>query len=271
MLLFLIRRNGLHQCLLVLMFEFANYLSSDDYQRTSYVSQNHSHAQCLSSNEIGNKCDVDPTVFNYLILEMNIFDSPDQSFKFCLLNLSFPFRTSNKFKLIYLFYSLLSFLKTSIHYIHLVYYVQTYISIYQINSYSFWLAESVFLLWNCFNDLLFGWWSDRYISSISNRLDYLTKCGFLFSLSSLLFWYPLVERNSSLLGLQLVISLCLYDSFLTMIDLNYSSLLIEIGQQHKREFLSSASAIGNAFGKNQLNLFVRLLENLILLKVRYHC
>lgn len=171
-------------------------------------------------------------------------------------------------QLIYLFYSLLSFLKTSIHYIHLVYYVQTYIFIYKINTYSFWIAESLFLLWNCLNDPLFGWFSDRYISSISHRLDYLTKSGFLFCLSSLLFWYPFVEINSSLLGLQLVLSLCLYDTFLTMIDLNYSSLLIDISD-HKRETLSSASAIGNALGKYEIILFV-LWENFVWLKVHYH-
>jgi Na+/melibiose symporter-like transporter len=158
--------------------------------------------------------------------------------------------------LIYLFYSLLSFFKTSIHYIHLVYYVQIYISIYKINSYSFWIAESIFLLWNALNDPLFGWLSDRYITSIYHRLDYLKICAPLFSLSSLLFWYPFVDINSSLLGLQLVFSLCLYDTFLTMIDLNYSSLLIDISVC-KRETLCSASAVGNALGEYRMKvLFV---------------
>ncbi|CAF1112015.1 unnamed protein product [Rotaria sp. Silwood1] len=150
-------------------------------------------------------------------------------------------------QLIYLFYCLLSFFKTSIHYLHLVYYVQTYISIYKINSYSFWLAESLFLIWNSLNDPLFGWLSDRYTSSIDHRLNYLILCGPLFCLSSLCFWYPIVKINSSLLGLQLLFSLCLYDTFLTMIDLNYNSLLIDISI-YKRETLSSASAIGNALG-----------------------
>ncbi|CAF4294256.1 unnamed protein product, partial [Rotaria sp. Silwood2] len=89
--------------------------------------------------------------------------------------------------------------------------------------------------------------SDRYTSSVAHRLNYLTLCGPLFCLSSLCFWYPFVEINSSLLGLQLLLSLCLYDTFLTMIDLNYNSLLIDISV-HKRETLSSASAIGNALG-----------------------
>lgn len=157
-------------------------------------------------------------------------------------------------QLIYLFYSLLAFFKTSIHYIHIVYYVLTYTSIYKINPYAFWIAESLFLIWNSVNDPLFGWLSDRYISSIDSRLNYLLICGPLFSLASLLFWYPLVEMSSPLLGLQLFSSLCIYDTFLTMIDLNYNSLLIDISL-HKRETLSSASAIGNAFGKYKFYLF----------------
>ncbi|CAF0927378.1 unnamed protein product [Rotaria sordida] len=159
-------------------------------------------------------------------------------------------------QLIFIFYCLLSFFKTSIHYIHLVYYVQTYISIYKINSYSFWIAESLFLIWNSLNDPLFGWLSDRYTSSVNHRLNYLTLCGPLFCLSSLCFWYPLIEINSSLLGLQLLFSLCLYDTFLTMIDLNYNSLLVDISL-HKRETLSSASAIGNALGSLPLLISYR--------------
>lgn len=151
-------------------------------------------------------------------------------------------------KLIYLFYSLLSFFKTSIHYIHLVYYVQTYVSVYKINTHSFWIAESLFLIWNTLNDPLLGWLSDRSSSSVADRLNYLKFSGSLFCLSSLCFWFPFVQINSSLLGLQLVLSLCLYDTFLTMLDLNYSSLLIDISLL-KREALSTASAIGNAFGK----------------------
>jgi hypothetical protein len=166
-------------------------------------------------------------------------------------------------------YSLLSFLKTSIHYIHLVYYVQTYILIYQMNFSSFWIAESLFLVWNCLNDLIIGWFSDRYISSISNRLDYLTKFSLLFCLTSLLFWYPLVNIHSSLLGLQLFFSLCLYDTFLTMIDLNSNSLLIDIYHQ-ERETLSTASAIGNAFGKDHFILKNNLFF-FVLLKVHFRC
>ena len=147
-------------------------------------------------------------------------------------------------------YGLLSLLKSSIHYIHLVYYVQIFVSIYRIDLDHFWIAECLFLIWNTLNDPLFGWISDRYISSVHHRLDYLSICTPLLCLSSLLFWYPWMELTSAVLGLQLLVSLCLYDTFLTIIDLNCNSLLIDI-PNCRRERLSSASAIGNALGRSR--------------------
>jgi len=143
-------------------------------------------------------------------------------------------------RMILIFYCLLSCFKSSIHYIHLIYYVQTYISIYEMNFYAFTLVECLFLVWNCSNDILFGWLSDRLISDRLKSLKYLSIA---FCLSSLLFWYPV----NDLLSMNLLVSLCLYDSCLTMIDLNMNSLLIDL-KQMKRERLSSANALGNAIG-----------------------
>lgn len=145
-------------------------------------------------------------------------------------------------------YSLLIFFKSSLHYIHLVYYVQIFVSVYRIDVCSFWFGQSIFLVWNTFNDPFFGWLSDRYLLSLSRRLNFLSICAPLFSLSSLLFWFPWTDSHLSLLGVQLTISLCLYDTFLTALDLNYSALLIEIAD-HQRERLSSASTIGHALGE----------------------
>ena len=145
-------------------------------------------------------------------------------------------------------YSLLIFFKSSLHYIHLVYYVQIFVSVYRIDAWSFWLAQSIFLVWNTFNDPFFGWLSDRYLLSLSHRLTFLSVCAPLFSLSSLLFWFPWTDKHLSLLGVQLTISLCLYDTFLTALDLNCSALLVVIAD-HQRERLSSASTIGHALGE----------------------
>eukprot|EP00794_Sanderia_malayensis_P005141 gene5141-5789_t len=52
--------------------------------------------------------------------------------------------------------------------IFLLYYVNTFVNIYKIDSKSFWIGEAIFLLWNSLNDPLFGWLSDRKSLSISN-------------------------------------------------------------------------------------------------------
>ena len=144
-------------------------------------------------------------------------------------------------------YSLLIFFKSSIHYIHLVYYVQIFVSVYKIDSISFGIVQCIFLLWNTLNDPLFGWLNDRYVLSLIHRLRYLRISTTFFFFSSLLFWFPWTIGDISLLPLQLLISLCLYDTFLTVLDLNYNALLIDFPDS-ERERLSSASAVGHAFG-----------------------
>ena len=124
-------------------------------------------------------------------------------------------------------------LYTSIlHNVFLLYHVQTFVSIYKIDKTSFWIGESVFLVWNSLNDPLFGWMSDRSMLSshsvqtdvVLKRLKALKFNGPLLSLAFLSFWilwtYPFI---------QLLICLCLYDTFLTMVDLHHSSLLADLG------------------------------------------
>ena len=149
---------------------------------------------------------------------------------------------------IFFSYTLLIFFKSSLHYIHLVYYVQIFVSVYHLDASSFWVAQSVFLVWNTLNDPCFGWLSDRYLLSLSHRLDFLSVCAPLFSLSSLFFWFPWTESHRDLLGLQLTIGLCLYDTFLTALDLNYNALLVDI-PAHQRESFSAASTVGHALGR----------------------
>jgi MFS family permease len=126
-----------------------------------------------------------------------------------------------------------------------------FVSIYQINLGSFYFAQSVFLVWNTCNDPLFGWLSDRYIASVDHRLDYVSMSASFFSFSSLLFWFPCSQTQSSWLVVQLVVSLCLYDAFLTMLDLNLNALLVDNGHC-QRERLMTASTIGHALGKSHV-------------------
>ncbi|MBN3275874.1 MF13A protein, partial [Polyodon spathula] len=133
-------------------------------------------------------------------------------------------------------YGSLSLFVSILHNVFLLYYVDTFVSVYKIDKVSFWVGETVFLIWNSLNDPLFGWISDRsFLGSqqagvqISNpqvvlkRLQALSRTGPLFALSFLAFWVSWARP-----GLQFLVCLCLYDGFLTVVDLNHNALLADL-------------------------------------------
>ncbi|XP_069467773.1 transmembrane protein 180 isoform X2 [Ambystoma mexicanum] len=119
-------------------------------------------------------------------------------------------------------------------------------------------GKTVFLVWNSLNDPLFGWLSDRVFLStqqsgveisspevVLKRLKALSKNGPLFAISFLTFWVAWAHP-----GLQFLICLCLYDSFLTMVDLNHNALLADLAVSAKERtrlnfYCSLFSAIGS--------------------------
>lgn len=240
-------------------------------------------------------------------------------------------------------YGLLSLFTTILHNIFLLYHVDMFVSVYKIDKVSFWIGETVFLIWNSFNDPLFGWLSDyQYLSQsptasattpqnssswtrnkcqewcaaetsqnprlqakmnydpekgesywtytkennygngihdpggdslpflknqqshlghstessslnsviVSKRLDNLSWNGPLLAMSFLLFWVRWFPT-----GLQFVICLCVYDSFLTMVDLQHSALLADLAISAEiRTRLNARSSLFSALGS--LSVFV---------------
>ncbi|XP_035590782.1 transmembrane protein 180-like [Oncorhynchus keta] len=133
-------------------------------------------------------------------------------------------------------YGSLSLFVSILHNVFLLYYVETFVSVYKIDKLSFWVGETVFLIWNSLNDPLFGWLSDRsFLSSpqsgpqisspevVLKRLAALSRNGPLFALSFLAFWVSWARP-----GLQFLVCLCLYDGFLTVVDLNHNALLADL-------------------------------------------
>ena len=128
-------------------------------------------------------------------------------------------------------YGSIALFNSMLHNIFLLYHVDMFVSIYKIDKLSFWVGETIFLVWNSCNDPLFGWISDKkYLTErvsadtvVLERLRSLMWNGPLFAGSFLAFWvawtYP---------PLQFVLCLCLYDGFLTMIDLHHSALLADL-------------------------------------------
>ncbi|XP_065264093.1 transmembrane protein 180 [Emys orbicularis] len=155
-------------------------------------------------------------------------------------------------------YGSLSLFVSILHNVFLLYYVDTFVSVYKIDKLSFWIGETVFLIWNSLNDPLFGWLSDRVFLStqqsgveisspevILKRLKALSRNGPLFAISFLAFWVSWAHP-----GLQFLLCLCLYDSFLTVVDLNHNALLADLAVSAKDRtslnfYCSLFSAIGS--------------------------
>ncbi|PKK28143.1 transmembrane protein 180, transcript variant X2 [Columba livia] len=114
-------------------------------------------------------------------------------------------------------YGSLSLFVSILHNVFLLYYVDTFVSVYKIDKLSFWIGETVFLIWNSLNDPLFGWLSDRVFLStqqpgaeisspevVLKRLRALSHNGPLFAISFLAFWVAWAHP-----GLQFLLCLCM--------------------------------------------------------------
>ncbi|XP_034519077.1 transmembrane protein 180 isoform X4 [Ailuropoda melanoleuca] len=155
-------------------------------------------------------------------------------------------------------YGSLALFISILHNVFLLYYVDTFVSVYKINKAAFWVGETVFLLWNSLNDPLFGWLSDRqFLSSqpwsgarLSSRAVVLARVralgwhGPLLALSFLAFWVPWAPA-----GLQFLLCLCLYDGFLTLVDLHHHALLADLAlSAHDRTHLNFYCSLFSAAG-----------------------
>jgi Na+/melibiose symporter-like transporter len=79
---------------------------------------------------------------------------------------------------------------------------------------------------------------------VLSRIKALTWNGTFFALSFLAFWVSWTVPS-----LQFVVCLCLYDSFLTMIDLHHSALLADLAvTTEQRTHLNFYSSFFGAFG-----------------------
>lgn len=100
------------------------------------------------------------------------------------------------------------------------------------------LAGIVWLLfgiWNAVNDPLFGYISDRTKTDIGRRLPYIRYGAPILALAFILFWVvlPGSENNQTLLFLQLLIALFLYDILYTAIATSIYIMPYEMAVSNK--------------------------------------
>lgn len=141
------------------------------------------------------------------------------------------------------------------------YYVEMFTEIAHMNTTWFMSTQAVFCLWNCSNDLLFGWLSDRsscwgYLSDSSNplkrRLFAIGIGGPLWVVAFLfVFWWPFEPHTASAVqsGLWAMFALLFYDGMLTYVEVNHSALLADMtSNSDERAEANMYSAICAAIG-----------------------
>lgn len=173
-------------------------------------------------------------------------------------------------------YGSMSLFLTILHNVFLLYHVDMFVTVYKIDKTSFWIGETVFLIWNSFNDPLFGWLSDsKYLSNsvsttqdiVMQRLNKLSINGPLFTLTFLMFWFPWGYP-----WLQFIVCLCLYDTFLTMIDLHHSALLADLAiSSEARTKLNAKSSLFSALGSASVFLSYILWDKSNFTSFRIYC
>ena len=174
-------------------------------------------------------------------------------------------------------YGGLALLTSLINNVFLLFYVSTFVTIFDIDSTSFYIGETIFLIWNSVNDPFFGWLSDSgtlkeskgkdKTDIVMKRIDALSKFGPLFTVSFLLFWFKVMP-----IALQFTIALCLYDSFLTMVDLHHQALLADIAIDAKdRVKLNSYCSAFSAAGSLSVFISYALWDKNDMMKFQMYC
>ncbi len=114
------------------------------------------------------------------------------------------------------------------------------------------IAFIIYAVYNMFNDPLVGYLADKprnYWKKYGKRYLWIIVGGILWALSfMLLFAVPDVDPNSDALFLffWLLITICLYDTFNSMYDVNYNSLIPDKFRTDKHRMKLSSFAV--AFG-----------------------
>jgi len=107
----------------------------------------------------------------------------------------------------------------------------------------------VYLIWNAVNDPLFGLLSDRTHTKYGRRVPYLMVGGPLLSLSFILLYATPTISEQWVYFVWLLTTLIIYDSFFTIIGLNFNSLMAELTiDPDERAKLNLFAGVGSGFG-----------------------
>ncbi|KAK2184403.1 hypothetical protein NP493_267g03061 [Ridgeia piscesae] len=150
-----------------------------------------------------------------------------------------------------------AFASTSLGYqlMHAVFnffYVTVYMERFHVSHEWFQVSQVIFMVWNAINDPLFAYVQDNYrFSIVKSRRHSILYGAPLFALSFLVVWFPWGDYSNGgwLVGVQLTVSLCFYDSLFTFVLLAHCALFTELSTAHEdRVRLVRYSRIASVIG-----------------------
>ncbi|MFX0060124.1 MAG: MFS transporter [Candidatus Hodarchaeota archaeon] len=124
-----------------------------------------------------------------------------------------------------------------------------YIKIVELNPLLWAFSWLSYLIWNAINDPVFGFLSDRTNTRFGRRIPYLIFCGPLLSVSFVLLYSTPLNSQQWVYFIWLVITLVSYDSFFTIVSINFNSLIIELTiHPQERAKINFFTGVGGGFG-----------------------
>jgi GPH family glycoside/pentoside/hexuronide:cation symporter len=127
-----------------------------------------------------------------------------------------------------------------------LYLLDYYINIIKIRYELFILANIIYLIWNTFNDVIFGYYADRTKHKLGRRMPYIRYGAPFFALAFIFFWFPFpgsapgdINNGQSIKFLQLVIAYLFFDTMLTLVILSFVALPPEMTESTEERTMIS--------------------------------
>jgi len=148
-----------------------------------------------------------------------------------------------------IYFGMVMLASSAMNNLFVTYYLDYFINVVQMDASSFFLGQTIFMIWNAFNDPVFGYLSDQF-SNESNeviRRSAIIKYGGVFwSLAFVVVFLPVSSSNYLF---QFTLALCFYDGMLTLVEVNHSALLADISvNPGERATLNAYAAVGAGVG-----------------------
>lgn len=117
---------------------------------------------------------------------------------------------------------------SSLNNLFVTFYLDLFMGVSHLSPTTFYVGQTLYLLWNAVNDPLFGWLQDV---AGSRRLTVVKLGGCCWAFAFVLVWYP--PETEWYRGVHFVLTTCLYDAMLTLVEIAHSALLAEITRDDK--------------------------------------